>query len=66
MSQDDVIDILKEFGGEATTKQIRERAKEKFPTRSLYTYVLNRLKKLVINRRVERFGDNWKIIKKKK
>ncbi len=63
MSQDDVLDILKEFGGEATTTQIRIRAKEKFPTHTLHSYVNNRLRKLVRNKKVEQIGENWKIKK---
>ena len=46
MSQDDIYEILKELGGEASTSDIRKRAKEKFPDRSLYSYVTNRLKKM--------------------
>ncbi len=65
MSQDDVLDIIKELGGEATTTQIRVRAKEKFPIRSLYSYVNNRLRKLVKNKRVEQVGEKWKIKKSK-
>jgi len=46
--------ILRELGGGATTKQISIRAKEKFPTLSLYLYVNNRLRKLEKNGYVKR------------
>lgn len=46
MSQEDVLDILKEIGGSATITEIRDKAKSKYPTRSLYSYVGNRLHKL--------------------
>jgi len=46
MSQEDVLLILKDSGGEATTKQIREDAKKKYPNRTLYMYVSDRLYKL--------------------
>ena len=46
MSQEDVLEIIKELGGRATTSQIVQRAKAKFPTRTLHMYVVNRLKKL--------------------
>jgi len=59
MSQQDVYEILCELGGEATTEEIRQRAAEKFPERSLHLYVTNRLNKLrkwgaVERREVER------------
>jgi uncharacterized membrane protein len=67
MSQEEVLRILKELGGEATTKEIRDLAKKKFPTSTLYSYVTNRLRKL------EKWGyvkqdktkDKWIIIKNK-
>lgn len=43
MSQQDVIDILKDFGGEATAEDIRSEAKKRFPNRTLNTYVSKRL-----------------------
>ncbi len=46
MSQFVVYMILKELGGKATTRQIKERALEKFPDLTLYSYVRNRLNKL--------------------
>jgi Fe2+ or Zn2+ uptake regulation protein len=46
VSQEEIIIILKELGGEATTKEIKSRAKEKFPDLTLYHYVFDRLKKL--------------------
>ena len=46
MSQAEVYKILKELGSQATTRQISDRAKVKFPRLSLYMYVYNRLRKL--------------------
>lgn len=46
MSQSDVLELLYEFGGVATSKEIKELAKKKYPNRTLYTYVSNRLLKL--------------------
>jgi len=54
MSQSDVLELLYELGGSATTKEIRDLAKRKYPERTLYTYVGNRLKKL----------EKWDVIKK--
>ena len=46
MSQTDIYDILKELGGKASTAEIRQRAKEKYPNRTLHQYVYDRLHKL--------------------
>lgn len=46
MSQKDVYLIIKELGGTATFEQIKQRAKEKFPNYTLYTYVGQRLRAL--------------------
>jgi sugar-specific transcriptional regulator TrmB len=46
MSQREVFIILKELGGEATTKQISGVAKNKFPKYSLHAYVYDRLRRL--------------------
>lgn len=67
MSQEEVYKILKELGGIATQKQIKQRAKEKFPSFSLFQYVGNRLRKLERNGYVVSFTSNkgettWKII----
>ena len=61
MSQEDVLSILKELKGEATTKEIKELAKEKYPERTLYLYVLNRLKKLERNDKVKQIKGTWRI-----
>lgn len=61
MSQEDVFNIIKELSGEATTKEIRELAKKKYRERTLYLYVLNRLKKLEVNGKIIRKGEKWKI-----
>jgi Fe2+ or Zn2+ uptake regulation protein len=66
LSQEEVYKILKELGGKATTRQISIRAKEKFPTASLYQYVGNRLQKLEKNGHVKRTLEKreitWSII----
>ncbi|MEM2507679.1 MAG: hypothetical protein QXF61_11620 [Nitrososphaeria archaeon] len=62
MSQKEVYEILKELGGEATTKQISQKAKEKFPNLSLYLYVSNRLRKLEKNGYVKRVIKDGKIV----
>ncbi len=49
MAQKEVYEILKELGGQATQKQIRDRAVEKYPTYSLHLYIGNRLRKLEKN-----------------
>jgi Fe2+ or Zn2+ uptake regulation protein len=54
MSQEAIYLILKELGGKATTKQISEKAKEKYPNFALWSYVGNRLKKLEKNGYVKR------------
>jgi DNA-binding Lrp family transcriptional regulator len=64
MSQEDVLDILKELKGNATTKEIRDFAKKKYRERTLYLYVTNRLKKLEKNGKITREGEKWKIKKR--
>jgi len=64
MSQEDVLSILKELKGEATTKEIRELAKKKYSGRTLYLYVGDRLKKLERNKQITKDGEKWKIKKK--
>ncbi len=63
MSQQDVKRILDELGGEATYREIREFARKKYPTRTLYLYVLNRLRKLEQNGEIEMWGDKWRVKK---
>ena len=65
MSQEDILSLLKELKGEATTKEIRDRARKKYPERTLYLYVLNRLKKLESNKFIKKEGEKWKITKKR-
>ena len=69
MSQEEVYKIIKEFGGEATTKEIRQRAKEKFPRFSLHQYVSIRLRQLERKGYIKRIYDEkynkircWKIV----
>lgn len=46
MSQEVVYTLLEELGGKATTKEISELAKEKYPKYSLHAYVHVRLSSL--------------------
>lgn len=67
MSQYEVYKIIKELGGSATTKQISQIAKEKFPQYTLSKYVGNRLKKLEVKGYIKKTinEDNeivWEII----
>jgi hypothetical protein len=64
MSQEDVFNILKDLKGEATTKEIRELAKKKYSTRTLYLYVRDRLIKLERNGKIIKDGEKWKIKKR--
>ncbi len=64
MSQEDVLQILKDCGGVATTKQIREKAKSKYPDRTLHSYVYDRLKRLKKWGQVEYRNSNWYLVKK--
>lgn len=68
MSQKEIFIILKELGGRATTEEIKDCAKEKFPKFILYTYVTDRLKKLKKSGYVEKTTRKndviWKLIKK--
>lgn len=69
MSQEDVLKILKELGGKATLFEIRKRAREKYPDRTLYLYVSNRLSKLekwdVIENTKNGRNTIWQIKKKR-
>lgn len=67
MSQLEVYKILKELGGKATTRQISDRAKVKFPNLALHTYVYDRLRKLMKKGCVTRTRNEndyivWKIV----
>lgn len=68
MSQEDVLEILRELGGTASTDAIRERAREKFPTATLANYVWDRLTRLEKWGRVRREnrGTLWTIVEEKK
>lgn len=46
MSQKIVYQILEELGGKATFSDIKNKAKEKYPNYTLYTYVGQRLRGL--------------------
>lgn len=69
MSQDDTLRLLKEMGGEATSIEIREKAKKKYPKRALYMYISLRLKRLyergIIDKIVVDKRVSWRIKKNK-
>lgn len=65
MSQEDVLKILKYLKGEATTKEIKEEARKRYRERTLFLYVIDRLKKLEKNKEIEQKEGKWKIKKKK-
>lgn len=62
MSQEDILNIIKKFGGEATIEQIKNYAKKNY-SGTLYLYILNRLKKLEINDKIYYIKGKWKIKK---
>lgn len=65
MSQEDVRQILEDLGGQATVQEISVEAKEKFPDRSLHTYVgllLQRLKNKGFVSKPE--DSDWKLTEK--
>lgn len=66
MSQEDVLNILRDIDGVGTSKDIKILAKKKFPSRTLHLYVNDRLKKLERSGKIERVGELWKIKKKQK
>jgi hypothetical protein len=67
LSQEEVYFILKELGGTASSKEIADRAKQKFPTLSLWSYVNKRLlqleKKGYVQADRKGLMNVWKIIK---
>jgi len=66
MSQQKVYRILKELGGEATTKEIRKKGKEKCPNDTLYTYASLRLKQMekwgIVKQIGNKTTNKWKIM----
>lgn len=69
MSQEKIYDIIKELGGEATTKEIKDRIKQKYPNATLHLYVNQQLRKLEkwrsIKGGINKVGDPvWEIIDK--
>lgn len=64
MSQEDILEILKELGGVATLKDIIKRAKEKYPNRSLDLVAGRRLRALRGWGQVTYSNGYWYIVKK--
>ena len=61
MSQEDILCILKELKGKASTEEIRKLAKKRYHSETLYLYVTDRLKKLERNNKIIKEGKKWKI-----
>lgn len=60
MGQDHAKELLVELGGRATSAQIRDLAKKKYPKSSLYSYVTHiNLRDLEKWGEVRREGDLW-------
>ncbi|MCP8306681.1 MAG: hypothetical protein H3Z49_06240 [archaeon] len=67
MSQKLVYELLKELGGKAFPKQIKELAKKKYPKHSLYLYIYDRLHRLEKWGYVQKNSDgSWSIIEELK
>lgn len=70
MSQKEILKILKRLGGEATSSEIREQAKQEFPDRHLFNYVSMRLNSLekrnLVSKRSADDKKYWKITQKGK
>ena len=66
MSQYKVYKIILELGGKASTGEIRELARKKFPDATLFMYVNNRLNKLekkgIVKRIITNSTSYWEII----
>jgi len=67
MSQEEIYKILKSLGGEATLKEIKKVAKQKFPKATLYMYAKKRLLQLekygIVQEIKTDKGSSWKILK---
>lgn len=65
MSQQEILKILDDLGGEATANEIRSEAKKRFPDRTLSTYVTKRLQAMKRQGVVEEVEINdksgWKV-----
>lgn len=61
MSQETVREILKSLGGEASTSEIAEEARQSYPSRTLHSYVGQLLNRLQEKGFVERSDDVWKL-----
>ncbi len=62
MSQDLVRQLLAELGGRATSSQIRELAKKRFPDATLHTYVSKRLSQMEKWGKVRKSGNIWELV----
>lgn len=64
MSQEDVRGLLVELDGEATVHEIADLAREKFPERTLETYLSERLQPMKKKGIVEQIDGKWRLTKK--
>lgn len=67
MSQEDVRQLLSELGGEATVSELSKLAQEKFPDRTLHTYLSERLQPMEKKGLVEKVNNDritWKLTEK--
>ena len=63
MSQKVVLELLKELGGRATSRQISQLALKRYPEDTLHAYVGNRLRKLANWGLVKHNSDDtWEIV----
>lgn len=62
MSQKEVLKILKDIGGEATSSEIREQARQEFPNRQLFNYASMRLNSLKKRGLVSKNKDNDDVV----
>lgn len=64
VSQTKIYDIIKELGGTAYPKEIKQMAREKYPDSSLHSYVYHPLKNLKRWGIVEKnLNGSWTIVK---
>jgi transcription initiation factor TFIID TATA-box-binding protein len=61
MSQEAIRELLQEMDNEASTSEIATRAKEKYPNRTLHTYVGQLLRRLEEKGFVRSRGDLWEL-----
>lgn len=53
MSQAETFGLLKELGGRATSKELKQLAKERYPELTLWIYISKRLRQLRYNGKID-------------